>query len=191
MEKVMKPNIQTMREWYAQAIKTSGHNASITAVNGAEFFALLTAAEKAQRANIAVKIRGVGNIRQNGFEVRLNGGSFTVNPPSDQKKGVAETSREAYHSLDISASVEAVAKAAIALAKDKTSFTDVELASHMNMQPAIISARRNDIEKAGVVIIDKTPYKLQAMGRKANPSGKTANAWRLVAEAKQAQLFQD
>jgi len=182
-------NIETMRTWYAQAMKTSYHNASVTAVNGAEFFALLTAAEKAQRVNIAVKIRGVGNIRQNGFEVRLNGGSFKINPPATKKKGVAETSREAYHSLDISASVEAVAKAAISLAKDKPSFTDVELASHMNMQPAIISARRNDIEKAGVVIIDKTPYKLQAMGRKANPSGKTANAWRLVVDGQTAELF--
>jgi len=182
-------NIKTMREWYAQAIKTNYHNVSVTAVDAEEFFELHTSAGKAIKANGSVRVSGIGNIRENGFEVRLNGGVFRINPPATKKKGVAETSREAYHSLDISASVETVAKAAIALAKDKPSFTDVELASHMNMQPAIISARRNDIEKAGVVIIDKTPYKLQAMGRKANPSGKTANAWRLVVDGQTAELF--
>lgn len=177
-----------MRTWYAQAIKTSSHNGAVTAVNGEEFFYLHTAAEKAQRANVAVKIRGVGNIRQNGFEVRLNSGAFKINPPSDQKKGVAETSREAYHSLDISASVEAVAKAAIELAKTTPIFTDVELAGYMNMQPAIISARRNDIEKSGVVSIDGVGYRIEHAGRKRNPSGKTANTWVLVA-VKKTDLF--
>ena len=182
-------NIDAMREWYAKAIKTSGHNASVTAVDAEEFFELHTSAGKAIKANHSVRVSGTGNIRVNGFQVNLNGGVLYINPPATQKKGVAETSREAYHSLDVAASVELVAKAAIELAKNTSAFTDVELAKHMGMQPAIISARRNDIEKAGVVVIDKVPYKLQPMGRKKNPSGKTANAWRLVAEAKQAELF--
>lgn len=184
-------NIDKMRAWYAQAIKTSGHNAQVVAVDASEFFSLYTTVSETAKTRLNVKIRGVGNIRETGFEMLVNGGAFKINPPSTQKKGVAETSREAYHSLDVAASVELVAKAAIELAKNTSAFTDVELAKYMGMQPAIISARRNDIEKAGVVVIDKVPYRLQPMGRKKNPSGKTANAWRLVAEAKQATLFQD
>ena len=182
-------NIDTMREWYAKAIKKNFHHATITAVDAEEFFELHTSAGKAIKANHSVRVSGTGNIRVNGFQVNLNGGVLYIKPPATQKKGVAETSREAYHSLDVAASVELVAKAAIELGKDTTAFTDVELAKHMGMQPAIISARRNDIEKAGAIMVGGTPYKLQSMGRKKNPSGKTANAWRLVAEAKQAELF--
>lgn len=182
-------NIETMREWYAKAMKTSGHNAQIVAVDAAEFFSLYTTVSETAKSRLNVKMRGVGNIRENGFEMLVNGGAFKINPPAPQKKGVAETSIQAYHSLDVAASVELVAKAAIELAKNTSAFTDVELAKHMNMQPAIISARRNDIEKAGAIMVGGTPYKLQSMGRKKNPSGKTANAWRLVAEAKQAELF--
>ncbi len=182
-------NIETMREWYAKAIKKNFHHATITAVDAEEFFELHTAAGQAMKAGHGAILRGMGNIRESGFELMLNGGAFKINPPTPQKKGVADTSREAYHSLDVAASVELVAKAAIELAKNTSAFTDVELAKHMGMQPAIISARRNDIEKAGVVVIDKVPYRCQSMGRKKNPSGKTANAWRLVAEAKQAELF--
>ncbi len=182
-------NIDKMRAWYAQAIKTSGHNASVTAVDGAEFFTMHTAAGQAMQANKAVTRHGVGNILENGFEVRLNGGAFKIHPPTTQKKGVAETSREAYHSLNLAESIALVAKAAIELGKTMTSFSDRELAKHMGIDPGTVSARRNDIEKAGVVVIDKVPYRLQPMGRKKNPSGKSANAWRLVAEAKQAELF--
>ncbi len=178
-----------MRAWYTTAIKTSGHNAQVVAIDAAEFFSLYTTVSDTAKSRLNVKMRGVGNIRKNGFEMVVNGGTFKINPPTPQKKGVAGTSRAAYHGLDVAASVEIVAKAAIELGKDTTAFTDVELAKHMGMQPAIISARRNDIEKAGVVVIDKVPYRCQSMGRKKNPSGKTANAWRLVAEVKQAELF--
>ena len=182
-------NIDKMREWYAKAMKTSGHNAQIVAVDAAEFFSLYTTVSDTAKSRLNVKIRGVGNIRETGFEMLVNGGAFKINPPATQKKGVAETSREAYHSLNLAESIELVAKAAIELGKTMTSYSDRELAQFMGIDPGTVSARRNDIEKAGAVVIDKVPYKLQPMGRKKNPSGKTANAWRMVAEAKQAELF--
>ena len=177
-----------MRTWYKAALASERPTTIVTAVNIAEMLELQSAGSKAMEC-AGARMRGNGDITKNGFEVLLNGGMFKINPPSTQKKGVAETSIQAYHSLDVAASVELVAKAAIELAKSTSAFTDVELAKHMGMQPAIISARRNDIEKAGAIMVGGTPYKLQPMGRKKNPSGKTANAWRLVAEAKQAELF--
>ena len=181
-------NIDTMRTWSKAALASERPTTIVTAVNIAEMLELQSAGSKAMEC-AGARMRGNGDITKNGFEVLLNGGMFKINPPSTQKKGVAETSIQAYHSLDVAASVELVAKAAIELAKNTSAFTDVELAKHMGMQPAIISARRNDIEKAGAIMVGGTPYKLQPMGRKKNPSGKTANAWRLVAEAKQAELF--
>ena len=181
-------NIDKMRAWYKSALASQKPTTIVTSVSIAEMLELQSAGSKAMEC-AGARMRGNGDITKNGFEVLLNGGTFKINPPSTQKKGVAETSREAYHSLNLAESVELVAKAAIELAKSTSAFTDVELAKYMGMQPAIISARRNNIEKAGVVVIDKVPYKLQSMGRKKNPSGKTANAWRLVAEAKQAELF--
>lgn len=182
-------NIDIMRDWYATAKKISGQDATVTAANIAEFYELYDCAEKAKKANIAVRTGGTGNIRQNGFHVRFNGGTFKINPPSTHKKGVAATSREAYHSLNIPESVQVVAKAAIELVAKKGYCTDVELANYMGMQPAIISARRNDIEKLGAVKIGDETYTLESMGTKLNPSGKSARAWRLVAENKAMELF--
>ena len=181
-------NIDKMRAWYKAALASERPTTIVTAVNIAEMLELQSAGSKAMEC-AGARMRGNGDITKNGFEVLLNGGMFKINPPSTQKKGVADTSIQAYHSLDVAASVELVAKAAIELGKTMTSYSDRELARFMGIDPGTVSARRNDIEKAGVVVIDGTPYKLQPMGRKKNPSGKTANAWRMVAEAKQAELF--
>ena len=177
-----------MRAWYKAALASQRPTTIVTAASVADMLELQSAGSKAMES-AGARMRGNGNIIKNGFEVLLNGGVFKINPPSTHKKGVAATSREAYHSLNIPESVQVVAKAAIELVAQKGYCTDATLAQHTSMPAAIISARRNDIEKLGAVKIGDETYTLESMGTKRNPSGKSARAWRLVAENKAMELF--
>lgn len=103
---------------------------------------------------------------------------------------VTQTSREAYAALDLGPKCEAVARVAIRLGV----CTDNEVARELGMVPSGVSARRNDIEKAGGIVVDGKRYTLRMDGSKVDGvTGRRANTWALTAEVErgaQTAMFQ-
>ena len=102
---------------------------------------------------------------------------------------VTATSREAYAALDLGPKCEAVARVAIRLGV----CTDNEISRELGMVPSLVSARRNDIEKAGGIVVDGQRYAPRMEGAKIDfVTGRRANTWALTAEvarAMQGELF--
>lgn len=158
-----------------------------TAITAKEVLELLDCASKAtpwlSGKGIPAKSSGNGSITENGFSFRAGAYSFTVLPPSKAKttrpQKVTATSREAYAALDLGPKCEAVARVAIRLGV----CTDNEVARELGMVPSGVSDRRNDIEKAGGIVVDGKRYALRMEGSKIDGvTGRRANTWALRAE---------
>lgn len=168
-----------------------------TATSPREVLDLLDKASTATKwfagMNIQSKASGQGNITTNGFSFRAGSCSFTVLPPDKQpaqKKGVAATSIEKYHSLDTRGQAHSVAMAAIALTQKHSFTTDSQVAEFVGIPAGRVSARRAEIEKIQGVVIMGTPYYFQPAGRVTCPiTQSSVNGWRMVAAEGQTQLF--
>lgn len=107
-----------------------------------------------------------------------------------KKKGVADTSREKYHSLDTRGQTLQVAIAAALFTKLHGFTTDSQVAGFVGIPAARVSARRNAIEELHGVIIGGTPFYFATAGRVTCPvTGSSVNGWKLVEAAEQAKLF--
>lgn len=125
--------------------------------------------------------------------VVANGHTFKIAytaTKTTRSQAVTQTSREAYAALDLGPKCEAVARVAIRLGL----CTDNEVAREIGMVPSLVSARRNDIEKAGGIVVDGQRYSLKMEGSKVDGvTGRRANTWALMADVgnvRQIQLFQ-
>jgi hypothetical protein len=187
-------NISTFRNW-CQAIANGEQqqNAECTSIAPAEFWMLHTKAGEAMvwlmRKNIQAKLAGQGNIRENGFQLRAGGSTFTIMPPSAQgKKGVSDTSREAYASLDKAGQALQVAEAVVKLHAIHPFVSDSLVARETGLPSARVSARRNEIEAMGAILVDGSIYHFKEADKKITcpVTGSTVNGWQLVLPS---QLF--
>ena len=189
-------NIYTFRSWCMHVLNGEAEPIeSVTAVDFKDLMAVYNAAGMAQpwfqRHGIKSLIAGNGNILENGFSISANGRKFTVYPAKKsgktQKKGVAQSSREAYATVNPDQRTE-VARAVIKLQEQHFFVSDSLVAKHTNLPAARVSARRNEIERAGAIVIDGALYNFIPSNEriKCPVTGSSVNGWAL---RKPATLF--
>lgn len=127
------------------------------------------------------RVRGINDISRNGFTVHVAGHVFQVNPPGKApKKGVSQTSRMAYKSIDKNTLVIKVAKAVIELHKEYPLVSDNLVAPLVDIPAGRVSARRNEIEAAGSITIDGVEYNFHGYEKiKCPVTGNTVQGWAL------------
>lgn len=113
-----------------------------------------------------------------GKYVALTYGGLTLRvqtPKVAKKTNVAQTSRDAYKTVDLGERCEVVARAAIKLGV----CTDNDVAREIGMPANLVSGRRNNIEDAGGIMIDGVIYVLKMSGvAKRDPITKrSGNVW--------------
>ena len=181
-------NISTFRNW-CKAISNGEQqpNAECTSIAPAEFWMLHTKAGEAMvwlmGKQIHTKISGQGNIRENGFSIKAGGSAFTILPPAAQgKKGVSDTSREAYASLDKAGQALQVAEAVVSLHTIHPFVSDSLVAQETGLPSARVSARRNEIEAMGAIMVNGSLYHFKQAEKKITcpVTGSTVNGWQLV-----------
>ena len=181
-------NTQVYRDWAAAIWKgEKPANTAVTAVVSAEFWVLYNKTSEYIRhfstKGVPAKMSGTGDIRKNGFQLRAGGQTFTINPPSAKPapKGVQDTSRAAYASLDKGAQVETVAKAVIDLHRAFPFVTDSLVADRTAIPAGRVSARRNEIEAYGAVMVNSELHHFEQASQKIKCpiTGKSVNGWAL------------
>lgn len=100
-------------------------------------------------------------------------------------QAVTETSREAYHSLDLGDKCKEMAVCAIGVMETYGHCTDMMIArrSAGKIQSNLVSARRADIEKAGGIKMDDgMVYVIEMTGKteKDPVTGRSANTWKII-----------
>lgn len=120
----------------------------------------------------------------------ITSGGFTLKIAYTAKKeakhtNVAQTSKEAYHSLDLGDSCKEMAIFAIGAMMRDGYCTDrgVERRSNGAISSNLVSARRADIIKAGGIKMDDgTIYEIEMTGKteKDLVTGRSANTWKIV-----------
>lgn len=114
--------------------------------------------------------------------------------PQPRVQAVTQTSRESYAKVNLGEKCLEVAKAALAVQAQIGYATDGEVGRFLNCPSALVSARRNDIEKAGGIEVGNSQYRVSGDGQRTDSvTARRVNAWRLVAkvaECAQIELFQ-
>lgn len=147
------------------------------------------------------KLKGVGDISKNGFDVIVGQNRLSVLAPSTKpvykKKGVSDTSLAAYASLDKAIQAAKVAAVVVALQKSHPFVSDSLVAKETGLPSARISARRAELETAGGVLVDGVMYRLEYSAKKepCPVTGNRVQMWRLINDqlpsvAVQTSLFQ-
>ena len=163
-----------------------------------EILAILDKAAKANPwfASKGIKAwqRGQGDVSVKGFEFHTGKSKFVVMPVSKMpaKKGIAQTSIDAYHAVDTRKQAGVVAKAAIELTKERGRITDRMVSAYTGLECARVSARRIDsLEPVQGYIMDGKAYYFKPMGEDPCPTtGKRVQWWAMLpAEPEQMQLF--
>lgn len=179
------PNIATARAFSVAVAKGETPEVTeVTAVMPAEFWMLYDLFNKSIRwfnaKGIQAKVRGEGNVRQSGFELIVGKQRFRVNPPGTKPRGVTDTSREAYQALDKNKQASRVAAVVIKLHEAHPLVSDNLVAREMNIPSARVSARRNEIEAAGRIVIDGVEYNFHGYEKiKCPVTGNTVQGWAL------------
>jgi hypothetical protein len=180
------PNIATARAFSVAVAKGETPEVTeCTAVVPAEFWMLYDLFNKSIRwfnaKGIEAKFRGDGNIRQIGFTLIAGKHRFKVNPPGAAKpKGVSDTSKAAYQALDKNKQANELAKVVIELHKEHALVSDNLVAPLVNIPAGRVSARRNEIEKAGSITVDGVKYFFHGYEKiKCPVTGNTVQGWAL------------
>lgn len=180
------PNIATARAFSVAVAK--GETPTVTectAVVAAEFWHLYDVFNRSlpwfKSKGIQARFRGNGNIREAGFTLLAGKHSFKVNPPGTSKpKGVSGTSKAAYQALDKNRQANDVAAVVVALHATFPLVSDNQVSEQMKLPSARISARRNEIEKAGSITIDGVEYFFHGYEKiKCPVTGNTVQGWAL------------
>lgn len=136
---------------------------------------------------------GSSDVVRKGFTFRAADNVFTVLPPSTkpQKKGVAQTSIEAYHQIDTRKQAGKVAMAAIELTRKHGRVNDRMVANYTDLECARVSARRIDsLEPVQGYVLDGKAYYFKQMGVDVCPTTEKRVQWwaMLPAEAEQMTM---
>ena len=157
---------------------------------------ILAAAQSAQSAGHQTYIGGKNNPSGgkkiwrtcNGYRLKV------AYVPQPRAQAVTQTSRESYAKVNLGEKCLEVAKAALAVQAQIGYATDGEIGRFLNCPSALVSARRNDIEKAGGIEVGNSRYSISGDGQRTDSvTARRVNAWRLVAkvaECAQIELFQ-
>lgn len=146
---------------------------------------------------------GCKNIRYQGLKAKAcwlayGGAQLRVSIAKVAKGGnVAATSKEAYHSLNLSESCKEMAGHAIKLMDVIGYCTDLEIerVSSMRIKSNLVSARRANILEAGGILMDGTIYHIEMTGEtvKDRVTGRSAMTWKILPnkapEAVQSEMF--
>lgn len=129
-----------------------------------------------------------------GFTFKAADCSFSVLPSASKptKKGVAQTSIDAYHQIDTRKQAGVVALAAIEITRIHGKITDRMVSQKTGLECARVSARRIDsLEPVQGYVLDGKAYYFKAMGEDTCPTtGKRVQWWAMVPnEAEQLQIF--
>jgi hypothetical protein len=163
-----------------------------------EILAILDAATKVNAwfasRDIKAWQRGHGDVSVKGFEFHAGKSKFIVMPVTKgpAKKGVAQTSIEAYKKLEGSKVALVAARAAIALTKKHGCVSDNLVAQEAGLPAARVSARRGDtLENPWGINVDGKTYYFKPFGKgKCLVTGNTVQMWAMLpAEATQLQIF--
>jgi hypothetical protein len=138
------------------------------------------------------------DVLKKGFTFKAADCTFNVLPATKtpQTKGVAQTSIEAYHTIDTRKQAGQVAKAAIELTRQHGKITDRMVSQYTGLECARVSARRIDSlePKHGFPIahiLDGVTYYFKHMGVDVCPTtNKRVQWWAMVpAEPLQTKMF--
>ncbi len=152
---------------------------------------------------IPSRLTGSGDILKNGFDVLVgtrNEHRLMILAPSTKpvykKKGVSDTSLEAYASLDKATQIASVCAIVVKLHARFPYVSDTLVAREAGLPEGRISARRGNVETAGGVLVDGTMYRLEYSTKKepCPVTGNRVQMWRLVTDqlpsvAVQTSLF--
>ena len=175
------PGITSMREWMMTVSDGGKYTLNYHPSCLAEVLQMSEKSLKIPKylGSNGIKCSGhwVGNIVKNGFTIKANGCEFKCYPLGLQKKGVTETSREAYRSLDINAACMEVVSAAL----ESGETYDRALAAKIGRESGYVSARRNDLEKIGRFAFAGKEYAIEYTVKKpCTVTGKRVQWWRVV-----------
>lgn len=182
-------NVVKLREFYRAVI--SGEKPDCVSVYADSLQELLTLFDKAlvaqQHLGAGAKVGGTNPFNKHGFYLSVAGSRFTVLPNTMKKKGVAQTSRQAYHELNVGEATIKMAEVALAVQEKVGYCTDLLVAQEMSVSDGRVSARRNDIEKIGCVTVGGESYSLVWGDKVKNRStGKTVRSWTLQKQGQQS-----
>jgi hypothetical protein len=161
-------------------------NGQCKAVDVAELWDLnsraMRAVEWVKGFGLTAEVKGVGNIRENGFEFVCEKCTFKFNPPpAPGKRGVTQTSRIAYANLDAPKQAMEVAEAVLEILETHGWVSDSLVEKKMGIPAGRVSARRNEIEKQGAVTVNGALYHFVKNPQKITcpVTGSTVNGWAL------------
>jgi hypothetical protein len=131
------------------------------------------------------------DVLKKGFTFKAADCTFNVIPATKtpQTKGVAQTSIEAYHTIDTRKQAGQVAKAAIELTRQHGRVNDRLVANYTGLDCARISARRIDsLEPVHGYILDGKAYYFKQMGVDVCPTTNKRVQWWAMVPAKAEQM---
>lgn len=180
-------NIDKLRAWTLSAVNRSDiKSESCTPASKSEFWmvydAVMAAAKFLKDRNIKAIIPESSNVLRTGISIQCGEASFHVAPPpAPGKKGVTDTSRAAYAQLNHSDQAREVATVVISLMNTTSFVSDNQVAGFMQIPAARVSARRNEIEEAGAIMVNGLIYQFKQAEKKIKcpVTGNTVNGWAL------------
>lgn len=156
---------------------------------------ILAASNAARTAGHDSRIGGKNN-PSGGKKIWLACNGFILKAafvPKPRIQAVTSTSRESYAKVNLGQKCLEVAAAAMAVQGRLGYATDGEVARHLGCSSALVSARRNDIEKAGKIEVENSQFCISSCGTHHDAAtNRRVNAWRLeavLAGAEQLHLF--
>lgn len=174
------PGITSMREWMMDISQGGKYTLNFHPSCLAEVLQMSEKSLKIPKylGSNGIKCSGhwVGDISKNGFTVKANGCEFKCYPLGLQKKGVTETSREAYRSINLDTLQREVVRAALECGETY----DRALAEKIGKGPGDVSARRNELELADFEYNGKmyrVEYHVQKPSKHTN---RRVQWWRIV-----------
>jgi|LakMenEpi03Aug12_release.lakeMendotaPanAssembly.Ray.scaffolds.fasta_scaffold26552_10 hypothetical protein len=193
------PGVTSFREWYlnvSNGMRNIKH--TYTTSEKEEIKALLDKATLLPKwfgqRGIKASFGASKDVYKYGFTFKAADCTFNVLPATKtpQTKGVAQTSIEAYHTIDTRKQAGQVAKAAIELTRQHGRVNDRLVANYTGLDCARISARRIDsLEPVRGYILDGKAYYFKQMGVDVCPTTNKRVQWwaMLPTEPLQTKMF--
>lgn len=180
-------NIDKLRAWTLSAANRSDiKSESCAPASKSEFWMVYDKSVEACKflasKGVTARMFSAGDVLKTGFKILCGEASFHVDPPpAPGKKGVTDTSRAAYAQLNHSDQAREVATVVISLMNTTSFVSDNQVAGFMQIPAARVSARRNEIEEAGAIMVNGFVYLFKQAEKKIKcpVTGNTVNGWAL------------
>jgi len=195
------PALTSFREFcrnVAKGMRKTSNTVNVT--SDREMLAVMDAATKMPawfQSNFEIRAGFGGassDVLKKGFTFKAANCTFNVLPATNtpQTRGVAQTSIEAYHTIDTRKQAGQVAKAAIELTRQHGKITDRMVSQYTGLECARVSARRIDsLEPVQGYVLDGKAYYFKQMGEDPCPTTNKRVQWwaMLPTEPLQIKMF--